>query len=198
MKNKHIKLFIIIYCVILVVGTVFYFIVPKGNFSKVNVNNRNSNTNYSNSDPKVAIQGLKNNNLIEEYKIGSYNFDKDTLEISSDMKEEQILLERKGTNDNKIEVYRVIGAEMLWRNELSKKVSSPKIELADYKLIITGEKQKFDYIQFYKDATITQFKQSEKISDNLVHSEYITPIIYVKVPKDQKVVVDGYFQYVNE
>lgn len=198
MKNRHIRMIIIIYCAVLIAGTVLYYIIPKDNFIKVNSNDDKSNSTYFDLAPKAVVQELKNKDLIEKYKVGSYNFDKETLEISSNIMQEQVILERKSTNDSKIEVYRITGGEKRWREELSKKASSSKIELVDYKLNIIGEKQNLDYIQFEKDSTITQFNQSEINKYDGFGSAFITDIIYVKVPKDQKVIVNGMYDYINQ
>jgi hypothetical protein len=198
MKNKHIRLIVIIYCAVLIAGTVIYYILPKDNFTKVNTNDGNSNSSYFDPAPKAVVQELKNKDLIGKYKVGSYNFDKETLEISSNIMQEQVIIERKSTNDRTIEVYRIAGSEKFWREELSKKVSSPKIELVDYKLNIIGAEQKLDYIQFEKDPIVTQFKQNEINNDDGFGRLFITDIIYVKVPKDQKVIVNGMYDYINQ
>lgn len=216
MKNKHINLIIIIYCSVLLIGTVFYYIIPKGSIAKANSDNGYQSSMYYGQEAKKAIEGLKNKKILDRYKVESFRIDKDTLEISADDKRVEIILERKSTNDNRIEVYSLSEPTLVWRSRAQNILTSPNIALYGSNLTVNWNKSKFEYVRFSKNNTITQFfiNGNEKDTsvfnrnkfgeDNMDTFNYMDfsqfeqspkSIIYIQIPKDLK--VDGKYENMN-
>lgn len=220
MKNKHIKLIIIIYCSVLVISTLLYYVISKQVIVKANINDEYSSSTYSEQEPKKAIKELKSKNLLDRYKVGSYKFDKDTLKISTDDGIKQVILERKGTNDSKIEVYSLSDPALVWKNKIQNVFTEPNIVWDGNELNINNTSRNFRFAEFTKNNTITQFSIKEDSKERVVfdrmqsgesypqsydsydymdfsqyYSEYPKSIIYVEIPKDLK--VDGFYDGLN-
>lgn len=220
MKNKHIKLIIIIYCSILVISTLLYYAISKKVIVKANLNDEYSSSTYSEQDTKKVIKELKSKNLLDRYKVGSYKFDKDTLKISTDDGIKQVIFQRKSTNDSKIEVYSLSDPALVWKNNMQNVYAKPNIVWDGNELNINNFSRNFKFAEFTKNNTITQFsiKEDSKaraafnrmqlgesypqsydsyayMDFSQYYSDYPKSIIYVEVPKDLK--VDGFYDGMN-
>ena len=202
MKNKHIKFIIIIYFVVLTVGTISYYIMPKDNFVK-NKSLREveeAETRRRTIAENIDLLPTKKSDV--NYNIQSYdfNYEDKNLEIVRGTVRAQIFIGRKNINDNKIEVYSYKVPKYFHGVEYSDRIKVPKIEIINSKLNIEGEKQKYleyAYVEFPKDFTTTQFYGKKPYNSSSEFSGMETSMVYVIIPKDLVILNDENFIYVK-
>jgi len=202
MKNKHIKLIIIIYLVALTVSTLFYYIIPKNNFVKGQSLKEVEEVKKRGRIIAENIDLLPSKKSDPNYDIQSYEFkyEDKNLEIVKETVRAQIFIGRKNTNDNKIEVYSCKAPTFFHGVEYSDKIKEPKIEMINSILNIKDEKQKYSeyvYVEFPKDFTTTQFYGKETYNSYSGFGGMGCSMVYVKIPKDLVILNDEKFIYIK-
>ena len=93
MKNKHVKVFLIVYFIILITGTIFYYTIPIGGFVKVEAVEEQNNPVLNEEQILDYISGQSAYKPEGTYKIEKYefNFQGKELEISESNPNEAIL-----------------------------------------------------------------------------------------------------------
>lgn len=202
MRNKIIKVISIVYVVIMLLGTGFYYTIPKTNLVK-----GMAGTEIKESvDLKLQYEFLENPKLLtdkamqEKHKIRSYTFDYKDQELGFRFEEqEHIVLERKEAEDNKIEVYWYPGVQYVNGVDLSHLIKEPEVNLVDKKLIIKFEKQRFNFTKFSKDVVLNQFiKDSNKEQDRGIMGSLNSGVIYIKVPKNLNITGEEQYKFIKE
>jgi len=202
MRNKAIKVIIISYLALMLLGTGFYYTIPKTNLVK-----GMSGTEVKEPvDLKFQYEFLENPKLLtdkamqEKHKIRSYTFDYKDQELGFKFEEqEHIVLERKETDDSKIEVYWYPGVQYVNGVDLSHLIKEPEVNLIDKELNIVFEKQRFNYTKFPKDVVINQFlKDNNNEQDRGIAGILNSGIIYIKVPKNLKITGEEQYKLIEE
>jgi len=202
MRNKIIKVVIIVYVAIMLLGTGFYYTIPKTNLIK-----GMSGTEIKEPvDLKFQCEFLENPKLLtdkamqEKHKIRSYTFDYKNQELGFKFEEqEHIVLERKETEDSKIEVYWYPGVQYVNGVELSHLIKEPEVNFVDKNLNIKFEKQRFNYTKFSKDVVINQFlKDNNNERDRGIVGGLNSGIIYIKVPKNLEITGEEQYKLIKE
>jgi len=202
MKNKIIKVVIIVYVAIMLLGTGFYYTIPKTNLIKGMAGTEIKEP----VDLKFQYEFLENPKLLtdkamqEKHKIRSYTFDYKDKELGFKFEEqENIVLERKETVDSKIEVYWYPGVQFVNGVDLSHLIKEPEVNLVDKKLNIKFEKQRFNYTKFSKDVVLNQFfKDNNKEKDRGIMGSLNSGIIYIKVPKNLEITGEEQYKLIKE
>ena len=193
MRNKYIKFIVIIYLTILSVGAIFYYFIPKDKFIQIEspkniIESEEWNKTILENPASLTSMKRDGKQNIESYV---FNYEGRELEIVSSNLKGEISIDRKSTNDNKIEVYRYKTPTTFEGVDISDKIKAEKIELIGNKIDFVYEKQEYSYTAFPKDFTITQFykekddksyyKAEEK---HIMYSARGNSILYIKIPKD--------------
>jgi hypothetical protein len=198
MKNKYLKLIVIAYIAINILGVIVYYTMPKGSFVQVKVgvdSKQFENSHELLNNPQV----LADKSLADKYNIKNYNFNykgKD-LEITFAKEQQLVFIDRKTSDDNKIEVYWYSGPIIVDGIDFSNILKEPNIKMVNNKLNIENEKQKYKFTQFSKDLVIDQFYEKKDNESNNGVSGSGSGILYMKIPKNLKVVGDEGYQYIN-
>lgn len=202
MRNKAIKVITIVYLVLMLLGTRFYYTIPKTDLVK-----GMSGTEIKEPvDLKFQYEFLENPKLLtdkaiqEKHKVRCYTFDYKGEELGFIFEEqEHIVLERKETEDSKIEVYWYPGVQYVNGVDLSHLIKEPEVNLVDKKLSTVFEKQRFNYTKFSKDVVINQFlKDNNKEQDRGIMGSLNSGIIYIKVPKNLKITGEEQYKFIKE
>lgn len=162
-------------------------LLPKGEISyqKVDVNQleRDSNELY-----KAAIQG-KIENVDSKYIVKTRKFDYSEKQlniavVNEDFLSASIFVERKTTNDGKIEALHYQTGSGLNQMTISDLMQPLKINIDKNTLILENpEKLKLEFSQFQQAFPINQFTGKGDFSD--MNNFYDgTSILYLKIPKD--------------
>jgi hypothetical protein len=191
MKNKYIKLIVMVYISINILGVIFYSTIPKGDFvqSKSSVESKQFEKDEIMRNPQVLA--LKSSE--EKYNTKNYDFDYEgkDLEINFTKENHQISVDRKTSDDNKIEVYWYPGSITLNGIDFTNMLKEPNIKLIRSKLNIDCEKQTYSLTQFSKDIVINQFYEKK---DNEGANSFGSGIIYIRIPKTLKILGDEEYQ----
>lgn len=197
MKNKYIRLIVIAYIAINILGVIVYYAMPKGNFvqAKTGVDLNQLDGKYEEvlNNPKV----LGYESSVDKYNIKKYSFDYEEKDIEFIFAKQQypIFLDRKTTEDNKIEVYWYAGPITINSIDFSMILKGPDIKLLNNKLLIEFEKQKYSFTQFSKDLVINQFYDNNET--NNVGGGFGSGVIYLKIPKNLIILRDEEYNYIN-
>lgn len=204
MRVKNIKFIVMLYSLILTAGLVFYYLIPKENFVKALTLEQLQEIENDARNIEVNKMVLDQSELEKKYKAESWSFDYkgDNLEIDWSNEGNRILVERKNTDDNKVEVYNYSSPMIYGKIDFSSKFKKPDVQLSGNKLTINNEKQEYSYTEFLKDFSITQFLEND--TGNETESVYERRsyfnqyVIYIKVPKGLKLSEDKNIQYINK
>jgi hypothetical protein len=194
MKNKYIRLIVIVYIALNILGVIFYYTIPKRIFvqsiSSVDLEQ------FEKYEVMTNPQVLAIKSSEKKYNIENYNFDYDgkDLEINFTKENHQIIVDRKTLDDNKIEVYWYPGAITLNGIDFTSMIKEPNIKLIRSKLNIECEKQKYRLTQFSKDIAIKQFYEKIDNESNSGVTNYGSDIIYIRIPKNLKILGDESYQ----
>jgi hypothetical protein len=199
MKNKYIKLIVIIYIAIQTLGAIVYYAMPMEGFvqGKAGDGFRESQSREEEIWNNPQVIGQKS--LEDKYNIKNYNFNYEgkDLEITFAKEHEQILIDRKTSDDNKIEVYWYSGAMYVNNIDLAYVLEGPNIQLDNNKLTIEYEKQKYSYTQFSKDIVINQFFNNKDDENKSVVGGFGSSILYIRIPKSLQVLGDEGYKYID-
>jgi hypothetical protein len=195
MKVKHIKLIVIAYITINIVGLIFYYTIPKGNFAKAKARVDIEQLNNMNTEIMNNPQVLAHKILEGKYNIKNYNFNYEgkKLQLTFEKHNDVIFVDRKTSDDNKIEVYWYCGPITVNGIDFTNVIKEPNIKLLRSKLNVEYEKQIFSFTRFLKDQVISQFY--EKKEDESIRG-LGSGIIYIKVPKNLKILGDDEYNYI--
>ena len=197
MKNKYIRLIVIAYIAINILGVIVYYAMPKGNFvqAKTGVDLNQLDGKYEEVLKNPKVLGYESS--VDKYNIKKYSFDYEEKNIEFTFAKQQypIFLERKTTEDNKIEVYWYAGPITINSIDFSMVLKGPNIKLLNNKLQVEFEKQKYSFTQFSKDQILNQFYENNE-SDDAVQG-FGSGIIYIKIPKNLMILRDEEYKYIN-
>jgi len=197
MRNKYIRPIVMAYISFYILSVIFYYTIPNENFvqSKPSV--------ASNQFENMQNVIMKNPQLLslkisdDKYSIKNYNFNYEgkDLEISIANDEHQIFINRKATDDNKIEVYWYPGPIDVNGIDFTSVLKEPIINLNKSKLNIKYEKQEYSFKQFSKDITINQFYEKKDNKINNGSMGFGSSMLYIRIPKNLKILGNQDFQY---
>lgn len=122
-------------------------------------------------------------------------YEEKDLEIDFAKEYEQVFIDRKISNDNKIEVYWYSGPMIVNGINFENVLKAPNIKLLNNKLSIEYKKQKYIFTQFSKDPVINQFYEKKDGESNI--GGFGSCILYIKIPKELKVLGAEGYQYLN-
>ncbi|MFT5872030.1 MAG: hypothetical protein ACI8WT_000957 [Clostridium sp.] len=194
MKNKYIRFIVIVYISLNILGVIFYYTIPKGNFVKSisSVDLKQFEKYEVMTNPQVLA--LKSSQKKYNTKNYNFNYDGKDLEFNFTKENHQIIVDRKTSDDNKIEVYWYPGAITLNGIDFTNMIKEPNIKLIRSKLNIECEKQEYRLTQFFKDIAIKQFYEKiDNESNNDVTSSG-SDIIYIRIPKTLKILGDEAYE----
>lgn len=191
MKNKYIRLIVIAYIAINILGVIVYFAMPKASFVQAKAGVDLKQLNYireGQSNPQILVDL----SLEEKYNIKSFSFNYEgkALEVPFVKQYHQIFIDRKTSDDNKVEVYWYSGPITVNDIDFTSVLKEPNIKLESNKLSIEYEKQRYSFTQFSKDPVISQFYEKEDNASNNRVSGFDHGIIYIKIPKNLKILGD--------
>ncbi|MCJ7691455.1 MAG: hypothetical protein MUO60_19400, partial [Clostridiaceae bacterium] len=152
MKNKYIRLIVIAYISLNILGVIFYCTIPKGNFvqnkSNIDLNQLVNMKNQIMNNPHI----LSVKSSQDKYNIKNYNFNYTgkELEITLAKKHHLVFIDRKASDDNKIEVY-CYPAPIIFNGLVFTDIlKEPNIKLIGNELNIEYKKQNYSFTQFSK------------------------------------------------
>ncbi|MEG0772818.1 hypothetical protein [Clostridium sp.] len=199
MKNKYIKLIIIAYIAINILGVIVYYALPKVSFAQakpgVKLEQSLNMEEEIMNNPRVLEEKI----LEDKYNIKNYNFNYEgkDLEILFEKEEQQIFIDRKTVDDNKIEIYWYSGPMLVNGIDFAYMVKGPDIELNDNNLNIRFEKQSYSFTQFSKDLGMNQFYSNKDDENKGINGRFGSSVIYIKIPQNLKVLGDESYHYIN-
>lgn len=173
--------------------------LPSGDSTFREMRQKDINKAADHVDPLLnALSKDKLNQMEGVYIKGKWNFtyNKNKLEIASSDSQNSgvwIFVERKDTNDNKVEAVYYTTKTIIDRIDLTDKINSPKLALEGDRLnIIKAEPYEIKLIKYQKEFTVTQFSlekdmESQEKPSNVMGSR----IIYLKIPKDIQLIFDS-------
>ena len=198
MKNKYKKLIVIIYFAAIALSVIFYYTIPKENFVKAKTGEELKQS--ENEKQKIIdfLKVLPDKSLVDKYNIKSYdfNYQEKDLEITAEKGNELIFIDRKSSDDNKIEVYWYPQSMVVNDIDFSSRLKGPNIQLINNKLSIEDQKQEFNATQFSKDLVIGQFYEKQDEKNSNVHVG-LNALLYIKIPKNLKVLEDEAYHYIE-
>lgn len=199
MKNKYVRVIIIAYIALNILGVIIYYAMPKGVFVKAKSgvdSNQFENSHEVLNNPQI----IANKSLEDKYNIKNYNYNYEgkALEIIFSKEAQQVFIDRKTSDDNKIEVYWYSGPIIVNGIDFSYALKEPNIKLLNNKLNIENEKQKYIFTQFSKDLVSNQFYDKKHNAGNNRVSGFGSSILYIKIPESLKILGDETFQYIND
>jgi hypothetical protein len=186
MRNKHLKLIPMLYVFMLILGTIFYFIIPKENFVKGLSMQQTQELEDIVLNLEGNVSNLTQSELEKLYKVESWSFDYSgrDLNIVNPRHFNPVFIKVKGEEDNKIEVYRYSAPMLLEGIDFSEKFKGPDIELTDNKLIVKYIEQRHSYTYFHKDFTVTQFTEERADKNHRLQGYFERAAFYVKIPSN--------------
>ncbi len=192
MRNKYIRFIVIAYIAINILGVIVYVAMPKGSFVQAITGVDLKQTEVMNN-PEV----LAHKSSVEKYNVKNYNFNYDGKDLGFVFVNEhnQIFIDRKTSDDNKIELYWYSGSIIVNGIDFTNILKEPNMKLINNKLNIEYEKQNYNLTQFSKDVVINQFY--EKKDNEMVSGLGSSGIIYIKIPKNLKILGDEEYQYLS-
>lgn len=138
----------------------------------------------------------KLDNLESVYKKGelNYQYSENELEIAP-LKEgmgiSNIFVERKETNDNKIQVFFYTTPTILKNYDVTEAMNPPRVYFTGKRLnIIAPEKAEIHVARFTKEFTLVQFSDEKWIFDHQQNDLMGINIIYLQIPKNLKILND--------
>lgn len=209
MNTKIIVLLFTGYIIILLVGTTLFFILPTNgsNYEKVDLYQADELDPYTDQDYYTAIDegrfhDARGLTLSDKWE---FEYDKDTLHIRTknhDYMNMRVMVERKGAEDNKVEVNYYASRTVFGGFDISDEVEKHHIEFKDNAINITLPKPyELKLASFNHEFPITQFTD-ERLS-NSHHYSYVTRgenILHLRIPSNLEVTGEGsfYLQYIGE
>lgn len=199
MKNRHIRFIVIVYIAINILGLIIYYIMPKRNFAQANTGVNLEQLENMKTGVVDDIRLLADKNIGDKYNIEShsFNYEEKALEVIFKKEDQQVFINRKNSDDNKIEVYWYPGSMFVDGIDFTSIIKGPNINLTDNKLIIECEKQRYNFTQFSKDVVINQFYEGENEKDRVINGSFGSGILYIKIPLNLKVLGDVEYKYIN-
>lgn len=199
MKNRHISFIVIVYIAVNILGLIIYYIMPKENFAQANTGVNLEQLENMKTGVVDDIRLLADKNIGDKYNIKShsFNYEEKALEVIFKKEDQQVFINRKNSDDNKIEVYWYSGSMFVNGMDFANMIKGPSISLVDNKLIIECEKQRYNFNQFSKDVMITQFYENKDKKDRVSTGSFGSGIIYIKIPLNLKVLGDVEYKYIN-
>lgn len=192
MNLKLNKAVLTVYIVILIAGTIFYYLIPENNFIKT-------------SKPGVAdfeqdLSSLSIGELSKKYSIKDKIIDYSGTNLELVHPENaRVYLSRKDTDDNKIEIFSYYSLHCIEGIDFSERLKAPEIQLKDNRLKIGYQYLRIVCTKFNKDFSITQFDKSKAdgITTAPSNFSYNSDIIYIKIPKSLIISNDNRYQYIK-
>lgn len=199
MKNRSIRFIVIAYLAISILAVIIYYIMPKGNFAHANTGVNLEQLENMKTGVVDDIRLLADKNIGDKYNIEShsFNYEEKALEIIFKKEDQQVFINRKNSDDNKIEVYWYSGSMFVNGMDFANMIKGPSISLVNNKLIIEFEKQRYNFTQFSKDVVINQFYEGKDEKDRVINGIFGSGIIYIKIPLNLKVLGDVEYKYIN-
>jgi len=199
MKNRSIRFIVIAYLAISILAVIIYYIMPKGNFAQANTGVNLEQLENMKTGVVDDIRLLADKNIGDKYNIEShsFNYEEKALEVIFKKEDQQVFINRKNSDDNKIEVYWYSGSMFVNGMDFANMIKGPSISLVDNKLIIECEKQRYNFTQFSKDVVINQFYEVKDEKDRVINGIFGSSIIYIKIPLNLKVLGDVEYKYIN-
>ncbi len=157
---------------------------------------------------EAASEGKRIDNLkiegVTKLKEWDFPFEGDRLNITNlnDMYYAYILIERKDTNDNRVQITQYQGKTIIQNIDLTAEERPYVIDLEKENLTINNPRIKDIQIgKFSKEMTINQFSEEKDSSNDIFEANDISadPVLYIQVPKDVR--IEGNeeeFQFVTE
>lgn len=199
MKNRSIRFIVIAYLAISILAVIIYYTMPKGNFAQANTGVNLEQLENMKTGVVDDIRLLADKNIGDKYNIEShsFNYEEKALEVIFKKEDQQVFINRKNSDDNKIEVYWYSGSMFVNGMDFANMIKGPSISLVDNKLIIECEKQRYNFTQFSKDVVINQFYEGKDEKDRVINGIFGSGIIYIKIPLNLKVLGDVEYKYIN-
>ncbi|MGE8204825.1 hypothetical protein ACQKP0_09700 [Heyndrickxia sp. NPDC080065] len=191
--SNKISMILSIYIGVLLLSAILCAFIPQS--KEVTFNKKNETENQWEYLDKLISAGKVdqiNQSFVAEKWEKDYPHKQLKIEVNSDTLELSILVERKQTNDDKIEGL-VFKPEMEMDNfniEIGETFKPYQLEWMNDTVSFGSQKPiNLTYSLFKKEFTITQFT-GETSEDNHHGGSYRYPVLYLKVPKDLKIIHD--------
>lgn len=190
------------YTAILFIALIVFYMLPSENFiykekdSQKNIDNENQVV----QDFYDALQKGKVDKVKGVYKNGQWNFNlsENKLTIATSGGEPfalSIYVQRKDTNDNKIEAVHYSTATLLEGVNISDKIIAPEVELKGNQLnVMMPKQQDIQFVKFIEEFTVRQFSKGKKVEDidyNTTRMILGTRVLYLRIPKDVQLTFDS-------
>ncbi len=128
-------------------------------------------------------------NSSQKFKLNSSTL---TLESSPSSEYNQILIERKDTDDGEVEVNTYIAPFYAGSIEFTKMVLPPKISLVDGIMSFQAPvNQILEFKRFNSDFTVNQFKQDNQNTREMSSAHFGWKAIYLRVPQNLEIINNG-------
>ena len=198
LNGKRIKVVFVGYLAILLIALVVFYMLPGGDFTYKELSQNDINKADQAEHLRNALSKGKLNQMEGVYIKGKWNFiyEKEKLEIdSSDSKNGSwmVFVERKDTNDNKIEAVHYTTKTIINNIDLTDKINYPKVALEGKRLnFIRPEPCEVKLIKYQKEFTVTQFSKENGIENEGSFSGLLgSDVFYLQIPKDVQLTFDS-------
>jgi hypothetical protein len=191
-KNIHLpsisvrhKLYIVIlYAFILITSTITLYFIPKNNF--ISTKNTANMPNTEHFIDLASQNKLNKANGILQKKNWNFAYSDKTLKISNSTSDNLVLVERKNTDDEKIEVINYVTESLINGMDITDKIEPSSVELNQNELILydgSNIPTKIKINKFVLDFTVSQFVNIPLSED--MHNLTLTEmkITYIRIPK---------------
>lgn len=183
MRNRHIKMVLIAYCILLIAAGAGLYLIPREGFMPGASEDDFQNALVLEDVMRNQIENMSEEELDKLYRISrwSFNYTGKSLAVQNPENEPVVFL-RKDIDDGKVEVMRYLSPKVLEGVDFSSVIKPPHIDLSGSTLYVRHIKQKHTYTRFTKDFTMSQFYQADaRATDYRLLRGHA--LIYVKVPK---------------
>lgn len=176
------------YVAVLLISTAVYLLIPTMQSTQDHsrpsdtIYNKIMSGDYSSIDPKLIALKQEKDYSKKELRIGLGHF------VFDDSESESVFIERKATNDGKIEAYLYQPTYIINGVDVTRKLPSLQLEWSDGTLIIIQpEKVKLKFALPAKELIGSQFSGD----GDLGHDTYMVSqdqTLFLRIPKDLKVI----------
>lgn len=179
---KHKIYIIILYAFILITSTIALYFIPKNNFISAE-----NTTNMPNTEHFITLASQNKLNIangIMEKKSWNFDYSDKTLKITNSTSDNLVLVERKNTDDEKIEVINYVTESLINGIDITDKINPSSVHIFQNELMLYDDSlARIKLNQFVLDSTITQFVKVPANYDMHRLSLNEMRITYIRIPK---------------
>ena len=184
MRNKHVKLLVIAYSVLLIAAAVFHSLIPIEGFAAGISEDEMKNAAQIWDVMLNQIEHMTEEELEKIYTVNRWSFDftDNRISVLNPDKDEPIIFVNKEVDDKKVEVIRYSSPWVIEGVDFSNVIIPPDVELSEGILKIRYHKQKHSYTRFTKDFTMTQFSENKNWESQRLYG-HRKVFVFIKLPK---------------